>query len=86
MLKAKRDKEKKEGGKTRRRNGIVYTLVGAFCRSARLLFGAGASGVQPESIGHQVVNTVLHEKDLKQPIPHDLLIYDENKLANDAQA
>lgn len=86
MLKAKRDKEKKEGGKTRRRNGIVYTLVGAFFFAVLLGFylgAAGASGVQPESIGHQVVNTVLHEKGFETAnIPTTFWIYDENKLAN----
>lgn len=96
-LEAKRTKEKEEGGKSRKKNIIVYTIVGAFLMTVLIGFNLGIAGVfsnihsisdgkqsiNTKSISVDDVNTVLRERGFKTAnVPTTYWFYDENKLAN----
>ncbi len=97
ILEAKRTKEKEEGRKSRKKNIIVYTIVGAFFMTVLIGFNLGIAGVfseiQPthnkeqtintKNISFDDVNTILLKKGFETAnIPTTYWFYDENKLTN----
>lgn len=97
ILEAKRIKEKEKGGESRKKNIIVYAVVGAFFMAVLIGFNLGIAGVlsniqsisggkevaDTKSISFDDVNTVLLEKGFETAnVPTTYWFYDENKLVN----
>ena len=97
ILEAKRIREKEKGGESRKKNIIVYAIVGAFFMTVLIGFHLGMADVFSnlqtisgreelagvQNISFNDVNTVLLEKGFETAnIPTTYWFYDENKLTN----
>lgn len=97
IIESKRQKEKEQGRKSRKKNMVVYSLVGAFFLSiligfhlglASLLSGQNGSDGQKRggrafAVGVQDVIAVLREEGFETAnVPTTYWFYEEDKLAN----